>query len=88
MNYLHHEFDVGPDDVVEVTLDGQANVLLMDPANFDRYRRGESYRDHGGLAEHSPARLAPPQSGSLACRGRPRRVRRPRPCRRSGVPGR
>ncbi len=63
MNYLHHEFEVGPDDVVEVTLDGQANVLLMDSANFDRYRRGEPYRYHGGLAEQSPARLVPPHRG-------------------------
>jgi hypothetical protein len=63
MNYLHHEFDVGPDDVVEINLDGSANVMLLDPTNFDRYRRGESFRYHGGLAEHSPARLVPPHKG-------------------------
>jgi hypothetical protein len=36
-NFLHQELDVGPDDVVEVELDGQANVMLLDPANFERY---------------------------------------------------
>jgi Domain of unknown function (DUF1883) len=63
MNYLHHELDLGADDAVEVTLDGQANVLLLDSSNFEKYRRGESYRYHGGLAEHSPVRLVPPHGG-------------------------
>lgn len=38
MNFLHQTFNVGPDDVVEVTLDGQANVMLLDQVNFERYR--------------------------------------------------
>jgi hypothetical protein len=63
MNFLHQEFDVGPDDVVEVTLDGPANVMLLDPVNYDRYRRGESFQYHGGLAKTSPARLIPPRGG-------------------------
>lgn len=63
MNYLHQEFDVGPDDVVEVTLDGQGNVMLLDPINFDHYRRGDSFRYHGGLAKSSPVRLVPPHRG-------------------------
>lgn len=63
MNYLHQELDVGPEDIVEVTLDGQANVMLLDSANYERYRRGESFRYHGGLAQVSPARLVPPHRG-------------------------
>ena len=63
MNFLHQEIDVGPDDVVEVTLDGQANVMLLDPENYDRYRKGESFRYHGGLAKTSPVRLVPPHRG-------------------------
>ena len=63
MNFLHREFDVGPDDVVEVTLDGQANVMLLDTTNYDRYRKGESFRYHGGLARTSPVRLVPPHRG-------------------------
>ena len=63
MNYLHHELEAGPEDVVEVTLDGRANVMLLDPTNCDRYRRGESFRNHGGLMETSPARLFPPHHG-------------------------
>lgn len=60
MNFLHQEIDVGPEDVVEVTLDGQANVMLLDSEDYGRYRRGESFRYHGGLAEVSPIRLVAP----------------------------
>lgn len=63
MNYLHHEFDAGPDDVLEVELNGRANVLLLDPQNFDHYRRKEPYRYRGGFAEESPMRLIPPHQG-------------------------
>jgi hypothetical protein len=63
MNYLHQEFDAGPDDLVEVTLDGPANVMLLDSANFDLYRRGGSFRYHGGLAKVFPVQLVPPREG-------------------------
>lgn len=63
MNYLHQEFEAGPDDLVEVTLDGQANVMLLDGSNYDHYRRGEPFRYYGGLAKVSPIRLVPPRHG-------------------------
>ena len=63
MHYLHHEFEAGPDDSIEVLLDGQANVMLLDDQNFGRYRKGESFRYHGGLAEYSPTKLNPPRRG-------------------------
>ena len=63
MNFLHQELDAGPDDVVEVTLDGQANVMLLDTANYDRYRKGEAFRYHGGLARTSPVRIVPAHRG-------------------------
>jgi hypothetical protein len=62
MNFLEG-FDVGPEDVVEVTLDGQANIMLLDSANYDHYRGGESFRYHGGLAKGSPVRFVPPRRG-------------------------
>ena len=34
MEFLHSEFHGGSDDVVLVTLDGQANVMLLDDSNF------------------------------------------------------
>ena len=63
MKYLHDEFEIGPGDVVEVTLDGQANVLLLDASNYERYRRGATYQYHGGFARASPYQLSPPTAG-------------------------
>ena len=63
MNFLHYEFDLSADDVVEVTLDKQANVRLLDPTNFSQYRSGGKHKYFGGLAKQSPIRLAPPHAG-------------------------
>ena len=63
MNYLHYDIDLGAGDVVEVTLDKQANVRLLDETNFSTYMRGGRHKYHGGLAKQSPVRLAPPHPG-------------------------
>lgn len=63
MNHLHYEVDLGPGDSVRVSLDRQANVLLMDDPNYRHYRSGRSYRYYGGLARVSPIRLRAPSPG-------------------------
>ena len=65
MNYLHYEFDLGANDLVEVTLDRPANVRLLDNANFALYQRGAKHRYYGGLAKvkESPIRLPAPHAG-------------------------
>ena len=63
MQCLHKDFWIGPEDVVIVTLDGQANVLLMDDANFSSYRCGRSTYYVGGWATRSPVRLSPETRG-------------------------
>jgi hypothetical protein len=63
MNFLHYEFDLAENDVVEVTLDKQANVRLLDDANFASYRDGRQFRYHGGLGKSSPVKLAAPHAG-------------------------
>lgn len=64
MEYLHREFDLGSEDVVEVTLSGNAaNVLLLDDSNFDNYRQGRPYSYHGGYAKESPFQIPTPHSG-------------------------
>ncbi|WP_170319610.1 DUF1883 domain-containing protein [Polyangium spumosum] len=63
MDFLKYELDAGPDDIIEVTLSSQANVRLLDSANFQRYRRGASHRCIGGLAKQSPFHLRAPHSG-------------------------
>ena len=51
MNFLHYEFDLASDDIVEVTLDKQANVRLLDGTNFSLYKNGKQHRYYGGLEE-------------------------------------
>ncbi|MDQ0104476.1 hypothetical protein J2T10_004151 [Paenarthrobacter nicotinovorans] len=50
---------------VVVTLDKQANVLLMDPSNYRIYSsgRGGRYQYRGGLAKQSPVRIPVPSTG-------------------------
>ena len=54
MTYLHYQLDLEPDEVVEVTLDKQANVRLLDEANFSSYRRGQRHIYHGGASPDAP----------------------------------
>lgn len=63
MNFLHTDFDGGPNDVVLVTLDHQANVMLLDETAFSSYRSGGRFTYYGGWATKSPVRLRPPSSG-------------------------
>lgn len=63
MNFLHSDSSLDRGEAALVTLDSQANVMLMDDINFSAYRSGRSYRYFGGLAERSPVRLVAPHSG-------------------------
>ncbi len=63
MNFLHYEFSLSADDAVEVTLDKQANVRLLDDANFALYRDGKQHHYFGGLAKTSPVQLVAPRTG-------------------------
>jgi hypothetical protein len=63
VNFLHYDFNLRAGDVVEVTLDKQANVRLLDDINFSKYKRGERHRYYGGLAKKSPVSLSPPRAG-------------------------
>ncbi|ENG8423084.1 DUF1883 domain-containing protein, partial [Klebsiella pneumoniae] len=40
MNFLHYNLNLTSGNVVEVTLDKQANVRLMDDINFTKYKKG------------------------------------------------
>jgi hypothetical protein len=63
-DFLHKELGLQAGDIVEVTLNSQANVMLLDPQNFSNYKHGLSYRYYGGHAEQTPVRLSPPHSGT------------------------
>ena len=63
MNFLHYDLQLGSDDIVEVTLDRQANIKLLDSVNFARYKQGKRHRYSGGFAKASPVHLLPPRAG-------------------------
>ena len=63
MNFLHTDFEGGPGNVVLVTLDHQANVMLLDDLAFSSYRSGGGFSYYGGWAAASPVHLRPPSSG-------------------------
>ena len=63
MDHLNYEVDASQGDVAEVVLDRAANVLLMDPANYDDYSNGRSFRYYGRYATKNPVRLAVPRAG-------------------------
>lgn len=63
MQYGHQKISLSRGDVVRVTLDKQANVLLLDNTNYSRFRSGRDYKYFGGLATQSPIDLVAPNSG-------------------------
>ena len=63
MEFLHYDVNAGADDVIVVSLDQQANVLLLDETNYSAYRTGRSFHYRGGWQKQSPAHLSPPHYG-------------------------
>ena len=63
MNFVHTEFHGGPNDIALVTLDSQANAMLLSDSDFSAYRHGRSFEYFGGWTTHSPVRLVPPREG-------------------------
>lgn len=65
MRFLHYQIQAGPADKVEVVLAGnEANVMLLDSANFADYQRGRQFRYYGGHFRRSPVVLTPPYAGN------------------------
>jgi len=64
MNYIHKELTLTPNDCVSVTLDKQANVLLLDSSNYQNYRNRRKYTYYGGLATQTPYNLSAPRTGT------------------------
>ena len=63
MEYLHQELDLSPEEVVEVTLDHPANVLLLGPDDYLAYEQKRPYRYYGGHVTQSPYRVPVPHAG-------------------------
>jgi Domain of unknown function (DUF1883) len=64
MDFVHYDLGLlKPGQVVEVSLGIAANVLLLDTANFDAYRRGDRYTYYGGHVTQTPYRIPIPSPG-------------------------
>ena len=63
MKFLHYMVKTRPGDVIQVSLDKRANVLLLDQCAFQNFKNGRRYQYRGGLARQSPIRLRTPYPG-------------------------
>ena len=63
MHYLHYQLELGEYDIVQVTLSMQAFLRMMSDTDYEKYRFGEEYKFHGGVATSSPANIKPPSRG-------------------------
>lgn len=63
MNYLHQRVSLADGEVVEVGLNGPANVQLLDPDNFAAYQAGRPFRYYGGHITESTYRVTAPHPG-------------------------
>jgi hypothetical protein len=57
MEYLYTQLSLDAGDIAEITLDTQANVLLIDAFNYSQYQRQGSFTYSGGWQNRSPVRL-------------------------------
>jgi hypothetical protein len=63
MQYLHYPINTSVGATILLSLDRQANVRLLDAANYQKYRRGEQHHYYSELAQTSPVRLQVPRTG-------------------------
>lgn len=61
--YLHYEFDIDTNDVIEINMSFQANTLIMDDSNFLKYRRKHDFSYLGGYVKATPYRIKLPRKG-------------------------
>jgi len=65
MNFSYYDMGrLKRGQAIEVALSGSAaNVLLLDSANYSKFKAGRDHRFYGGLAKRSPVRLGVPSDG-------------------------
>lgn len=64
MSHLHSRKYVASGGVVSVQCSHQINVLVLDDANYSRYKNGSNAQYYGGFYTHFPANIAVPHSGN------------------------
>ena len=64
MKFLHRPFKANPKDVVVVEFSAPTKILLLHRLEFNRYKKGRTYRYRGGFAEKSPVEFTIPAQGT------------------------
>ncbi len=63
MSYLHYKMHAGPQHTIHVRLTDTANVRLLDPLNYYKYRAGRPYKASGESSQEVIVNLKPPHAG-------------------------
>ena len=63
MNFLHYVVEAGPGNIIQVNLNGTANVRLLDPVNFAKYKLGKRYEATAGPETTNLVKFVPPFKG-------------------------
>lgn len=61
--HLHADFHLDRGDIVRITIDRQANVMLLDDFGYNDYKSGRQFRGVGGNYRTSPINIAAPSTG-------------------------
>jgi hypothetical protein len=61
--HLHADYHLNAGDIVHVTIDHQANVMLLDDSGYSSYKAGRQFRYYGGYYKESPIDIVVPHTG-------------------------
>jgi len=65
MTYLHWKIPGKAGDIVRIQMDTPAFVRMLDPLNFEYYRRGSPYKGEGGWSDRLDVEFAFPYKGTF-----------------------
>lgn len=64
MEYSYSKMHLKKGDIVEVSLEKQANVILLDHINYVKFKNQRNYDYYGGFAKKTPCRMKVPNTGT------------------------
>ncbi len=65
MTFLNWKISGSPGDTIRIKLDAPAYVRLLDPLNFENYRRGIKYQGEGGKSDQLEVVFSLPYKGTF-----------------------
>jgi len=65
MTFLHWKVPGKPGDLIRIQTDTPAFVRLLDPLNFEYYKRGSKYEGQGGWTDRLDVEFALPYQGAF-----------------------